>query len=81
MAKVKILKAFRDKDRFSVVYPVGETFEFEAERAQALVKRGLVEVIGKKKRETTEVKDEDAETQETEVKGEEVKDEEVKENE
>ena len=31
MAKVKVIKEFRDKDRFSVVYPVGETFEFEAE--------------------------------------------------
>lgn len=63
MAKVKVLKAFRDKDRFSVVYPVGETFEFEAKRAQALADRGLVELIGKKKRETAEVKENDAETQ------------------
>lgn len=62
MAKVKVIKEFRDKDRFSVVYPVGETFEFEAERAQALVKRGLVEVIGRKKRETAEVKEDEAET-------------------
>ena len=62
MAKVKVIKEFRDKDRFSVVYTVGETFEFEAERAQALVKRGLVEVIGRKKRETAEVKEDEAET-------------------
>lgn len=57
MAKVKILKAFRDKDRFSVVYPVGETFEFDTQRAQALEQRGLVEVLGKKKREATKVKE------------------------
>lgn len=63
MAKVKVLKAFRDKDRFSVVYPVGETFEFEAKRAQALADRGIVEFVGKKKRETAEVKENDAETQ------------------
>lgn len=63
MAKVKILKAFRDKDRFSVVYPVGETFEFETQRAQALAERGLVEVLGRKKRETAEVKENEAENQ------------------
>lgn len=63
MAKVKILEAFRDKDRFSVVYPVGETFEFEAKRAQALEARGLVEILGRKRRETTEVKEGGAEAQ------------------
>lgn len=62
MAKVKVIKEFRDKDRFSVVYPVGETFEFEAERAQALVKRGLVEVVGRKKRDAS-VKEDEPETQ------------------
>lgn len=63
MAKVRILKAFRDKDRFSVVYPVGGTFEFETQRAQALEARGLVEVLGRKKRETAEVKESEAENQ------------------
>lgn len=61
--KVKILKEFRDKDRFTVVYPVGETFEFEAKRAQTLADRGLVELLGKKRRETAEVKENDVETQ------------------
>lgn len=49
MAKVRIIKEFRDRDRFSKVYPVGEVFEFESARAKSLLERGLVEPVRKGK--------------------------------
>lgn len=43
--KVRITYAFHDKDRFEVVYPVGEVVEFENERAKRLIALGYAEAV------------------------------------
>ncbi len=47
MITVRIKQEFRDKDRYSVIYPAGELRAFEDERAKSLVKRGLAEFVQK----------------------------------
>lgn len=42
MMKVKVIKEFHDKDRFSKVYPVGTVCDFDDERAKTLISLGLV---------------------------------------
>lgn len=41
--KVVVLQEFRDKDKFSKVYPVGTVCEFDDERANRLIGFGIVE--------------------------------------
>lgn len=43
--KVRIIQEFRDRADFKKVYPIGETFTFDAERAAFLIARGLVEEV------------------------------------
>ena len=43
--EVKILRKFHDKADFNKVYLVGETVTFDEERANELVKLGLVEPV------------------------------------
>lgn len=45
MTTVRIKQEFRDKDRFSKIYPVGSICEFEDGRAKELISRGLVEAV------------------------------------
>ena len=45
MTEVKVLVPFHDKDKFSIVYMVGEQKAFDNDRAAALAARGLVEII------------------------------------
>ena len=40
---VKAVMKFRDKEDLSVVHEAGEVLEFDAERAQDVVERGLAE--------------------------------------
>ena len=40
---VKAVMKFRDKEDLTVVHEAGEVLEFEAERAQDVVERGLAE--------------------------------------
>lgn len=40
---VKAVKKFRDKEDLTVVHEAGEVLEFDAERAQDVVERGLAE--------------------------------------
>ena len=40
---VKAVTRFRDKEDLTVVHEAGEVLEFEAERAQDVVERGLAE--------------------------------------
>lgn len=47
MAAIKVIKEFRDKDRFNKAYLVGEILDFDKARAKALADRGLVEFIGR----------------------------------
>lgn len=62
--KMTILNAFHDKYRFSTIYKVGQVAEFDGERAQDLIERGLatpVEVEEKKVDETEHVASEEIE--------------------
>ena len=43
--KVRIIQEFRDRVDFTKVYPIGETFTFDAERAANLIARGLAEEV------------------------------------
>lgn len=43
--EVRILVEFHDRDDFTKVYPVGETFNFDDERAEHLIGLGLVEPV------------------------------------
>lgn len=45
MVKVKVLHIFRDKFDHVTVYQAGKTYEFDAERAEDLVSRGLAKLI------------------------------------
>ena len=45
MKDIKVLKEFHDKDNFSKVYSVGKVYQFEAERAENIVARGLGEYV------------------------------------
>lgn len=50
MAKVKVIKEFRDKYNYAKLYKPGEVIEnFDPARIADLVERGHVEVEGKKK--------------------------------
>ncbi len=40
---VKVVTKFRDKENLTVMHEAGEVLEFEAERAQDVVERGLAE--------------------------------------
>lgn len=40
---VKVVQKFRDKEDLSVLHEAGEVLEFEQERAQDVVERGLAE--------------------------------------
>lgn len=58
MAKVTVLKVFRDKNNYAKVYNPGEVVEgFDDARIADLVKRGLVESKGGKKADADEVVD------------------------
>ncbi len=47
--RVKVLEAFRDKNKPSRVYQPGEVLEFDIERAAHMQQLGLVEyVVGRK---------------------------------
>ena len=41
MKKIIVTSEFRDRDNFAVVYKRGEAYEFEDERAESIVSRGL----------------------------------------
>lgn len=43
--KIKVLKPFRDKLDNKIRYSEGQELEFEDERAQDVVSRGLAEVV------------------------------------
>lgn len=43
--EVRILVEFHDRADFTKVYPVGETFNFDDERAEHLIGLGLVEPV------------------------------------
>ena len=47
MTTVRIKQEFHDKDRFSVIYPVGSVQKFEDARAEMLISKGLAELISK----------------------------------
>lgn len=49
MTVVKIIQEFRDKDRFSKIYLVGDICEFDENRALSLISKGLAELIFEKK--------------------------------
>jgi hypothetical protein len=48
MTVVKIIQEFRDKDRFSKIYLVGDICEFDENRALSLISKGLAELIFEK---------------------------------
>lgn len=62
--KVKILHKFHDKVDFMKVYLVGETVTFDDTRAEALIKRGLVESAEETKEVSLESEEEIAEAPE-----------------
>lgn len=41
--KVKVIRTFRDKDNFDLIYNVGETLDLDDERAKELIELNLVE--------------------------------------
>lgn len=43
--KVRVLNEFRDINKFSLLYAIGEEHDFEDERAESLISRGLAESI------------------------------------
>ena len=57
MTLVKIIQEFRDKDRFSKIYLVGDICEFDENRALSLISKGLAELIFEKM--TTSPKEEE----------------------
>lgn len=44
-AKVKVIKSFRDKENRSIRFEVGTELEFETERAEDIVKKGLAQYV------------------------------------
>ena len=52
--KMTILNAFHDKHKFSLIYKVGQVAEFEDERAQDLIERGLATPVDSKEKEVAE---------------------------
>lgn len=62
--KVKILHKFHDRVDFMKVYLVGETVTFDDTRAEALIKRGLVESAEETKEVSLESEEEIAEAPE-----------------
>lgn len=59
--EVRILVEFHDRDDFTKVYPVGETFNFDDERAEHLIGLGLVEPVEEPAAEEAEAPAEEAE--------------------
>nr|DAP88717.1 MAG TPA: hypothetical protein [Caudoviricetes sp.] len=51
--KVKVIRTFRDKDNFDLIYNVGEILDLDDERAKELIELNLVE----KPRERKKVKE------------------------
>lgn len=51
--KVKVIRTFRDKDNFDLIYNVGEILDLDDERAKELIELNLV----KKPRERKKVKE------------------------
>jgi hypothetical protein len=51
---VKIVKTFRDKDNFSIIYAEGTTISVSPERGKYIVALGLAEEIPEEETETTE---------------------------
>lgn len=43
--KIKVLKPFRDKLDNKIRYSAGQELEFEAERAEDVISRGLTEAV------------------------------------
>lgn len=41
MKKIIVTTEFRDRDNFAVVYRRGETYQFDDERAESIIARGL----------------------------------------
>lgn len=52
--KVKVIKAFRDKENAFVTRPVNEVFEASPKRAQELISKGFVIEAEPKKTKTTD---------------------------
>lgn len=51
--KVKVIRTFRDKDNFDLIYNVGEILDLDDDRARELIELNLV----KKPRERKKVKE------------------------
>lgn len=51
--KVKVIRTFRDKDNFDLIYNVGEILDLDDERSKELIELNLVE----KPRERKKVKE------------------------
>lgn len=51
--KVKVIRTFRDKDNFDLIYNVGEILDLDDDRARELIELNLVE----KPRERKKVKE------------------------
>ena len=49
IVKVKVIKAFRDKENAFATRPINEVFEASPKRAQDLIKDGFVEKVEPKK--------------------------------
>lgn len=43
--KVQVIQEFRDKDNFAVVYKAGQIYEFEDERANDIIAKGLAQKL------------------------------------
>ena len=47
--KATVISLFRDKDNPNVLYKAGETIDFDKERIDNLVSRGLVRAVAEQK--------------------------------
>lgn len=54
--KVRVLKEFRDRDNFALVYGVDSIIDLDAERIKGLVALGLVEEIRENTKKTKTAK-------------------------
>lgn len=48
MKKIIVTSEFRDRDNYAAVYKKGETYQFDDERAEAIIARGLGKEEAKK---------------------------------
>lgn len=48
--KVKVIRTFRDKDNFDLIYNVGEILDLDDERAKELIELNLVEKARERKK-------------------------------